>query len=435
MEAVLPNLTGGVSVVTFATAQGAGRMKVSLVIGQRRCAVDISRQPGVVDLLLGDAIGRTGGGDDARVQFTDRLIEYARDNGCQVPRDAPDASLVEVLGSSTFPLLAASYEHGTLARREIPAWATEILGAATARESATRAFSRRAATKPVVAALARCLASRGQPLDLGPLAVACMASGVLEPDRLADLLRTPRPPAPHCGEPEDLPLEDLRLGTAVCADWGADVVHPVLKDALSRPEGIGDLTTILHAWAFVRAELPGCLPRRLARLGSLVAQYQPVDPRPFEARGRARGLHVQPPGQARADRAHRRLPCVPTRPLGAPTTNGEVAAEGFRYPPRIRLVDGAEVGELRIVLPRTAVDLNAWAARLGNCLASFVPAVSQGACHVIGVEHLGRLTYCLELSPHGRVKQFLGARNRPPNREHAESVISFLQLQGVVDGP
>ena len=64
-------------------------------------------------------------------------------------------------------------------------------------------------------------------------------------------------------------------------------------------------------------------------------------------------------------------------------------------PPRLRSVDRAEVGDLRIVLPRTAVELNEWATRLGNCLASFVPAVSQGACYVIGVEYLGRLTYCL----------------------------------------
>jgi hypothetical protein len=51
---------------------------------------------------------------------------------------------------------------------------------------------------------------------------------------------------------------------------------------------------------------------------------------------------------------------------------------------------------------------------------------------VIGVEYLGRLTYCLEISPRGHVKQFLGERNCSPNRRHAESIIEFLQVEGVV---
>jgi len=431
MEAVLPTLTGGASIVRFAVSRRDGRMHVGLVIGELRHAVDISRRPGVVDLLLDDAIRRTGD-DDTRVQFTARLLDYARDNRCWVPSETCNAGLVEVLGGSAFPLLGASYDHGTLARREIPAWATEILGTATARDGAVRAFSSRNATKPVVAALARCLARSGQPLDLGPVAVARMASATLEPDRVADLLRTPRPPIPDNGEPEELPLEDLHLGAVICQDWGADVVHSVVKDALSQPGGLRNLATVLHAWTFVRAELQGSPPRRLARLGHLVKEYQPIDPRPLQARESTRNSVVQAPGEAGTLRSRRHSPHVPMRPLRAPLVSGGATAEGFRYPPRLLSVDRAEVGQLRIVLPRTAVELNAWATRLGNCLASFVPAVSQGACYVIGVEYLGRLTYCLEISPRGHVKQFLGAGNCSPDRAHAESIISFLQLEGVV---
>ena len=432
MEAVLPAMRGGVSVVRFMASQGGGRMHVGLVIGERRCAVDLSRRPGVVDLLLSSAISRTGDNDDARMQFIAWIIDYARDSGCWVPRDTSNADLVEVLGGMTFPLLGASYAHGTLARREIPVWATEILGMATARDGAIRAFSRCKATKPVVAALARCLARRGQPLDLGPVAVACMASGMLEPDQLADLLRTPRPPIADNEAPEELALEDLQLGTVVCRDWGADVVHPVVRDALSQRGGLGYLASILHAWTFVRAELRGCPPRRLAKLGRLIAEYQPVDPRSLQARAPTRNPRVQTLRETGASGSCRRLPQIPTRPLRAPPTSSAATVRGFHYPSRLRSIEGAAVGELRIVLPRTAAELNAWAARLGNCLGSFAAAVSAGACFVIGIEHLGRLTYCVELSPNGRVRQFLGARNHPPNREHAEAVIAFLQLAGVV---
>ena len=205
MEAVLPAPRGGARVVRFTVSQGGGRMHVGLVIGERRCAVDISRRPGVVDLLLSGAISRTGAGEDAEAKFIARIIDYARDSGCWVPSDPSDAGLVEVLGGTRFPLLGASYEHGALARREIPAWATEILSMATARDGAVRAFSRRKAAKPVVAGLARCLARGGQPVDLGRVAIACMASGVLEPDQIADLLRTPRPPVPDDEAPEGRP--------------------------------------------------------------------------------------------------------------------------------------------------------------------------------------------------------------------------------------
>jgi hypothetical protein len=98
----------------------------------------------------------------------------------------------------------------------------------------------------------------------------------------------------------------------------------------------------------------------------------------------------------------------------------------------LKLPNGQTV--LRIVLPRTATELNAWAARLGNCLASFASAVSQGACYVIGIEYLGWLTYCLEVSRQRQITRFLGARNRSPDRGHAEAIVSFLQVERVVRG-
>ena len=417
--------------MTFSASGNTGRMKVGLVIGEGRRAVDISRQPGVVETLLSDAVGPHGIGD-AKCQFTARLIDHARDSGCWAPSEIIEATLIEVVGGSAFPLLGASYEHGTLARREVPPWAAEVLGAATARAGATLAFGRRAATKPVVAALARCLVRTGQPLDLGPLAVACMASGVLEPDQLADLLRTTRLPIPGGREPEEPSLEDLRAGIPVCREWGADVAHSVLKDALSVADGLAHLGKIFRAWTFVRPELEGRLPRRLTRLECLVTELQPIDPRPHrerrQPRPRAQIVRHLPPVRPPAEQ-------IPTRPLRPPRTRTQTTPTGFLYPPRLRAIDGANVGDLHIVLPRTATELSDWGSRLDNCLGSFAPAISESACYVIGIEYRSRLLYCLELSPLGRVKQFLGVRNCSPNHGHAQSIVSFLREKSVVSSP
>lgn len=441
-DALLPTLAGGTRVVRFTVPRTRGRLHVSLVIGECARPVNISRQPGTVDLLLAEAVSRTGEGG-ARQQFTARVIDYARANGCWVPRDGSHAGLLEVLGGSTFPLLGASYERGALARREVPVWASGILSCGSAREGAARAFAPASTTRAVVAALARSLARPGQPVDLAPMALATMASSVLDPDRVADLLETLRPPLVAGAHPAELDIEYLRLGRGACDDWGPGVVYPVLSDALAQPDGLVVLATILRAWTAVRVELRDRLPRNLAAMSRLIAEYQPIDPRPLRdseqtstredaSQGHRRLVDLRDSPRTATRTQESKAP-VPTRPLRAPRTRSRATAGAFRYAPGLQIIDRAVIGDLRLILPRTPTELGQWAARLGNCLDTFGPAVSTGACTLIGVEFSDRLVYCLELSPRGRVRQFLGANNRPPERRHAESVIAFLRGKRVIE--
>jgi hypothetical protein len=105
----------------------------------------------------------------------------------------------------------------------------------------------------------------------------------------------------------------------------------------------------------------------------------------------------------------------------------------LHFPTDIQALDHAELGGLRLVLPRTTYELTVWGQLLANCLGSFGPAAAAGLSWLIGVEVGERLAYCLELSANRSVRQFLGPRNRPVPAHHAQRVLENLARRRVVD--
>lgn len=87
---------------------------------------------------------------------------------------------------------------------------------------------------------------------------------------------------------------------------------------------------------------------------------------------------------------------------------------------------------LRLVLPRTTGELVAWGRRLHSCVGSFGPAVATGRSILFGVERDGTLRYCVELSPDGMVRQFLGERNTAVPRSVAAAVCARLVALGLL---
>jgi hypothetical protein len=100
----------------------------------------------------------------------------------------------------------------------------------------------------------------------------------------------------------------------------------------------------------------------------------------------------------------------------------------------VAALHGAEVGaDLRLLLPRTSDELVAWGRLLRSCIGSFQAAVAAGRSTLIGVEERGALSYCVEVTPDGSVRQFLGKRNRTVPRPVVASVCDVLVAAGVVD--
>ena len=104
------------------------------------------------------------------------------------------------------------------------------------------------------------------------------------------------------------------------------------------------------------------------------------------------------------------MPDPRARALVAPTAPPAPANTALRYPAALAALHGIEVGaELRLLLPRTSDELVAWGRLLRSCIGSFGAAVAAGRSVLIGVEERGALAYCVEVSPDGSVRQFLGS--------------------------
>ncbi len=456
LHAQLPAAGGASHNLTFGVVDSPPRLKVGLSTGVRARPLDISRQPGVVERLVDEATACATAPGATHQQVIGHLARHLSGHGAWTPDPSehrPDG-LLALVGGAAFPLLAAAYDRRVPARREIPAWAAPVLALPDARTAAVRALGSPAASRPVIAALAGSLAPRTGPVDLTPLALARMSARTLDPDRLARLLTTPRPPGGDGAQPSPEPAEeDIRRGVRACRSWGPEVTAGVLTDALEHPEGIPTLLDLLAHWSMTSDQLRVRLPRRLDALRSLVHDHLPGDPDPA---WRARRLlaevfddpqaseAVTPAGPARRPDPVLADPALPepvaqprstrlaaTRPLAPPTAQGPLARSGFTHPPHLRALDGATTGSLRLVLPRTPDELTAWGQQLGNCLADFGVAVSTGRSHLIGVEVDDRLRYCLEITPRGRVRQFLGTGNRPPAPEHHRATLELLRARGV----
>lgn len=98
--------------------------------------------------------------------------------------------------------------------------------------------------------------------------------------------------------------------------------------------------------------------------------------------------------------------------------------------PQLRALDGRRAGELTLVLPRTAADLDRWGRLLSSCVGDFAAAVVAGRSHLVGVLRANRLAYVLELTPGGEVRQFCGRANRRPPAAVRRAVLELIDASG-----
>jgi hypothetical protein len=460
----------------FRFMKAGPRLCVGLAMPPTPRIIDVSPHPAVFDQVLRGQTGasRPGSCGSAVTQWVATLAEGT---GIWRPAHPEEVGVVAMAGGSAFPLLGAAYDRGAAPLGSIPRWAGPVLAEATPRDAARAAFGHKA-TRTVVGALTSSLVHGPRAADtdpvvphehpavlpaigLLPLALALMGSPVLEPDRLARVLGQTE----LCHGPEAWPTgEQIAACRQIVARLGPLRTERILCDAAARVDGPGILADTVGLFTRVEHPLTGRTAGRLEDLRNQCRDLLPVDPNPQRGLRRSgEGTSTEPrrrqtPGAPPRTRS-RRAPAVPDRAPVAPrdpaprdparrdaAQRGQAlrppavyvdiprATEVLPVPQLLEDLNGTVVcGRLRLVLPYTVAQLVVWGNRLGNCLGSFAPAVAAGTSWLLGVELEDRLAYCMELTPNGSIRQFLGARNQRVPIENAAAVCAHLVSAGVVD--
>lgn len=438
----------------------AHHLRIRLKFSPIGKAVDVSIQPSLFEHLLpvGPGPCQRGTVGSAVAHWVAELAGAAH---VWRPNNPDTLGLVGTAGGVAFPLLGAAYDRGATALGDIPRWATPILREPTPRAGAGTAFGEKA-TRVVVAALASTLVgepqgvSTGEPVNLYRLSLALMGAQVLEPDRIARLLQVAGPRHPPDAWPT---MSEIAAGRQLVGRIASARAERLLTDAAERPDGLQLLADILRASGSVLDLLPARPAHRLEDLRNQCLSLLPIDPdpQPRGALGRSSPVSQQrrspgdaaarvepagtdaPSGPARPARARpRRSPRDErrTRALLAPTAAGPstIASGALPRPMDLSGLDRCEVGDrLRIVVPRSTDELAAWGRRLHSCIGTYGAAVASGRSLLLGVELADVLSYCIELTPTGAIRQFLGYRNRAVPTGSARAVCERLVEVGVVD--
>jgi hypothetical protein len=429
---------GGVPVLAFAPL--VGRVATCLVMPGIDRRVDVSVSPRTAVLSVHQAAAQRAVPLTQVTATTRRSLDAAVAIArAWAPRQVlGDDDLAARLGGAAFPLLGAAYDEGAGAIGEVPRWAAPILAAATVRDGARLAFGS-AATRPVVAALARSLTRDGNgPVDLSRLAIALMASAALEPDRLARVLTMDGRPWPaHLLPPPHL-LDD---GRNVAARWGAAHTERYLSESCAMDDGITVLVNCIHYATDLGAHGPGRLPTHLSELHDLYRSRFSTRPTAPETGWHPPATMARPDegalAPADAPRGHGRT-AHPRETYGlrlAPQVSGHVHAmpqDRIPHPAWLRAIDGSSFDGFRIVLPGACGDLASWSRVLHNCLDSYDRAAMAGQSHLIGIEHRDRLRYVVEVTPRHRIRQFAGQANRLPSAADHDRIVAFLTEHQIV---
>jgi hypothetical protein len=439
-----------------------GRLRAGAVLLAGRAPTDLSAQPGAIRALVATTAGaRT---PVAASEVAARVADHVERHGGWSPEGPRRGELATVLLGGAFPLAGSAMARGAGPIEEVPRWAVATLREPAAVDAARSLVGTRA-TRPVVAALARSLVPPPEAtIALMPLGFAAMAADVLEPDRLAAVLRATdrhHPPSSWPG------TDAVSLVRAAAPTLGATRLERMVLDAAAIADGPARLVETVRMWRSVHHLLHGRIPTRLAEVARCCRAAMPTDPvdRPSLVRGwtppSTAVATVVEPDAAPAPAAARRRPAarrgavhgiaarfadppvaVPAPPPLAAHHQPRLAPAGPSAPvpattavPRhaaARAVDGLSIDSYTLRVPRTARDLQTWGDRLGNCLATYTAAVVDGRSTIVGVFRDQRIVACIEIDRDRRVRQFLGRANTRPDPALEARVLPVLRRHGLV---
>lgn len=397
------------------------RLAIGLVTPVRRRPVDVTIQPALVARIA--CAGRMG---EWATEPVARWVTAFCTSHDGVWHGAPPDDVTAALGGAAFPMLGAAYERGAATADDVPRWSVTAIRARHARDAAVALVGPAKATRPVVAAVGRALvdgAARAHEVALLPFALAAIGAPLLEPDQVARLVGEP-PRRRGAVWPDEDTVARLRRGVV---RFGARRTERVLRDAARLDDGpqlLARLARLLGISAFGdERERRRRLPNRLAELVAYGESALPMDPAPAPPPA---------PPPARRDAEVRAAALRPPATAMAVTGGARIATSAA-----VAALHGESIrarhNDLRLVLPRTVAELHLWGTRLRSCIGDYGPAAVAGTSTLIGVECDDRLTYCLELTPERRIRQFLGEGNRAVPYDDRAAVVGHLVERGLVD--
>lgn len=417
-------------------APGDGVVRVGMVVPVLERVVDVSVHPAAAHTALVAAHTAAGVAAGTAEAVLRRELGAASQ---QAGSWCPDTSLpvLAALGGVAFPLLGQAYDLGGEPVAEVPRWAAPGLACTTIAAAAAALFGDRA-TRPVRRALVVALAPRDDHrIELGVLAMSLMAAPVLEPDRTARVLAADAAAHPAGDLPDP---STLRAATPVLRRWGQARAEAVLVDAAARSDGVAVLLdTLRYARQLGDHGPSGAMPSRLGELHDLYRSLVPTQvPRATPTAATTNGGPTAAP-RAAAPRATTRparaeAPGPTHRLLAPPAASARVRVDtALPLTPAERALEGVTSGSVTLTVPRTVGDLERWGRLMSNCLGDFGPAVATGRSTIVGVLRTTRLTYAVELTPTGVVRQFCARANRAPAPADRRTVVRLLAEAGVLD--
>ncbi len=392
-----------------------GHVRIGLAMPGIDRVVDLSSQPSAVIKVLREAAATAGTpwGQVEKVMM-DAIAVAAESSGAVLPSGCLPSG---TLAAAAFPLLAQAFTPGSSQDWTIPNWAEPILASRTIADAARVAFGDKS-TKSIRRAMAVSLSPSGEPtqVNLDRLALALMGRDVLQPDRIARVLT-----AQHLDQSgHHLDTTTIKDARRVLVRWGDQRSERVLTDAARQPHGIDTLLATIAYAAQLKDDGPADpLPNRLAELHDS-----------YRVLMRTATVRINPEASAQPTP----LPDAPHHVLASRTGRQRLdPAVAIDYPTPIAALNGMTIGDMRLVLPRTAGDLVRWGRILSNCLDSYDGDAVGGISYIIGIHRAQRLTYAVEVTQSGVLRQFNGHANRRPRANDRDQVISALLEAGVID--
>ncbi|MEZ5311099.1 MAG: PcfJ domain-containing protein [Microthrixaceae bacterium] len=392
-----------------------GHVRIGLAMPGIDRVVDLSSQPSAVIKVLREAAATAGTpwGQVEKVMM-DAIAVAAESSGAVLPSGCLPSG---TLAAAAFPLLAQAFTPGSSQDWTIPNWAEPILASRTIADATRVAFGDKS-TKSVRRAMALSLRPDGAPaqMNLDRLALALMGRDVLQPDRIARVLT-----AGHVDQSghrvDTTAIKDARR---VVVRWGDVRCESVLTDAAGDPSGIDTLlATIAYAQQLKDDGPADPLPNRLAELHDS-----------YRVLMRTATVRITPDASAQQSP----LPDAPHHVLASRTGRQRLdPSVAIDYPTPIAALNGMAIADMRLVLPRTTGDLTRWGRILSNCLDSYDGDAVRGISYIIGIHRNQRLTYAVEVTQSGVLRQFNGHANRRPRSNDRDQVVSALLEAGVID--